>query len=119
RRQSNGVWEEWVICRGSTLQQSGASQFLSHRPRNTKHPTPSSREDPNLKTPNPKNRCRGKRRAGRLLSLELGASLEPGVWNLELVARALSFSIIQMRPSRLHASRFPFHAGCLPSSCHP
>src|SRR6266702_6481714 len=61
-------------------------------------PTPSSREVPNLKTPNPKNRCRGKQRAGRFLSLELGASLELGVWNWELVAWALSFSKIEMRP---------------------
>src|SRR5437762_2197644 len=42
--------------------------------------TPSSREVPILKTPNPKNRCRGKRRAVLFLSLGLGASLEPGVW---------------------------------------
>jgi hypothetical protein len=30
--------------------------------------------------------------------LELGASLELGVWDLELVARALSFSKIEIRP---------------------
>src|SRR5438552_12695981 len=46
----------------------------------------------------PQIRCRGKRRAGRFLSLELGASLELGVWNWELVARALSFSKIEKRP---------------------
>src|SRR6266542_3182390 len=51
-------------------------------------------------TPKRKTRCRGKRRAGRFLSLELGASLELGVWNLELVAGALSFSKIEMCPHR-------------------
>src|SRR5438094_8797125 len=40
----------------------------------------------------PQIRCRGKRSAGRCLSLELGASLELGVWNLELFAWNLSFS---------------------------
>jgi len=40
----------------------------------------------------------GKRRAGLFLSLGLGASLELGVWNLELVAWVLSFSGIEMRP---------------------
>src|SRR5207244_6408975 len=35
-------------------------------------------------------------RAGRFLSLVLGASLELGVWNWELVAWALSFSKIEM-----------------------
>jgi len=32
------------------------------------------------------------------LSLELGASLELGVWNLELVPWILSFTKIEMRP---------------------
>jgi len=41
------------------------------------------------------NRCRAKRRAGRLLSFELGGSLELGVWNWELVAWALGFSKIE------------------------
>jgi hypothetical protein len=41
-----------------------------------------------------------KRRAGRCLILELGASLELGVWNLELVAWDLSFSKIQLWPRR-------------------
>src|SRR6266568_6249120 len=45
--------------------------------------TPSSREVPNLKTQNLQNRYRDKRRAGRFLSLKLGASLALGVWNLE------------------------------------
>src|SRR5438093_4119917 len=45
----------------------------------------------------PQNRCRGKRRAGRFLSLELGASLELGVWNLEVVHRRLS-AVTEQRP---------------------
>ena len=66
--------------------------FWATAERNTTPQTPSSREVPNLKTPNPQNRCRGKRRAGRFLSLELG------VWNWELSARAPSFSEIKMCP---------------------
>src|SRR5438445_5951411 len=41
-----------------------------------------------------------------VLSLELGASLELGVWNLELVAWSLSFSKVEMRP--INASTPPF-----------
>src|SRR5438477_12788373 len=59
-----------------------------------------SGEIPNLKTPNPQNRCRAKRRAGRFLSLELGASLDLGVWNLELLTWSLCSSETQMRPAR-------------------
>ena len=44
-------------------------------------------------------RCPGLRRASRFLSLELGASLELGVWNLELLAWALSLSKIELRPT--------------------
>src|SRR5437016_6028687 len=65
-----------------------ASQVLSHRPSET----PSTKEVPNLKTPNRKNRCLDKQGAGRPLSLELG------VWNLEFVAWALGFSKIARRP---------------------
>src|SRR6266699_5474287 len=72
--------------------------FRATAERNPKPQTPSSREVPNLKTPNPQNRGRGKRRAGRFLSLELGASLELGIWNLELTAWALSFSEIETCP---------------------
>src|SRR5437867_3733108 len=59
-------------------------------------PTPSSREVPNLKTPDPKTDAGAN--GGWFLSLELGGSLELGVWNLELVAWALSLPKIEMRP---------------------
>ena len=88
-RESSPPGGEW---------QATCGQWQATAERNTKHQSPSSREAPNLKTPTPKNRCRGKRRAGRFLSLEIGASLELGVWNLELVAWALSFPKIEMRP---------------------
>src|SRR5262245_24234464 len=39
-----------------------------------------------LKHQTPKTRRRGEWRAGRSLSLELGASFELGVWNLDLVS---------------------------------
>src|SRR2546426_9869866 len=68
-------------------------------------PNPKLQRSSKSQAPNPKNRCRGKRRAGRFLSLELGASLELGVWNLELVAWARSFSKIEMRCARW--SEFP------------
>src|SRR5436190_12149782 len=58
----------------------GAAQFLSDE-RMTKHQSPSSREDPDLKPPSPKSRSRGKQRAGRFLRLEFGASLEFGIWS--------------------------------------
>src|SRR5881409_3432526 len=45
----------------------------------------------------PQNTCQGKRRAARFLSLELGASLEVGVWDLELFAWALRSSKIEIR----------------------
>src|SRR5437667_10012221 len=55
----------------------------------------------NLPVVQSRGRCRGKRRAGRFLSLELGAWCFFGVWHLELFAGALSFSEIDMRPSHL------------------
>src|SRR2546426_12740652 len=55
-------------------------------------PNPNLQRSSKSQTPNPKNRCRGQRRAGWFLSLELGASLELGVWNLQLLAWALGFS---------------------------
>jgi hypothetical protein len=58
--------------------------------RNTKHQTPNSREVPNLKYQT--HGCRGQRHEGRFLSLMLGASLDFGVWNLELLARALALT---------------------------
>src|SRR5439155_13191615 len=66
--------------------------------RRAKHQAPKPKLQRSSKSQNrkPQNRCRGKRRAGRFLSLELGASLELGDWNLELVAWALSFSTIEM-----------------------
>src|SRR5205809_3921797 len=76
----------------------GPSQFLSRRRAKHQAPNPKLRRSSKSQTPNHKNRCRGKRRAGRFLSLELGASLELGVWNLELVAWALSLSKIEMPP---------------------
>src|SRR5438552_742490 len=66
------------------------SRFLSHRRAKHQASKPKLQRSSNLKTSNPKNRCRGKRRAGRVLSLVLGASLELGVWNLELFSRLLS-----------------------------
>jgi hypothetical protein len=47
----------------------------------------------------------GQTAASRFLSLELGASLELGVWNLELFAWALSFSKIE---TRARLERFAF-----------
>jgi len=61
-------------------------------------PNPQAPEKFQISSPKPQNKCRGKRRAGPFLSLELGASLELGVWNLELFAWVLSFSKIEMRP---------------------
>ena len=49
--------------------------------RNSSRQTPSCREVPTLNTPNPQNRCWGKRRADRFLSLELLWNLEFGIWN--------------------------------------
>src|SRR5258708_3963805 len=60
------------------------SRFLSHRRAKHQASKPKLQRSSNLKTSNLKNRCRGKRRAGRVLSLVHGASLELGVWNLEL-----------------------------------
>src|SRR5713226_8489219 len=77
---------------------SGTSQFLSRRRAKHQAPNPKLQRSSKSQTPNPNNRCLGERRAGRFLSLELGASMELGVWNLELVAWALSFSRIEMRP---------------------
>jgi len=58
---------------------------------------PNLQKSSNSQASNPKNRCRGERRAGRFWSLELAASLVLGVWNLEFFAWALSFSKIEMR----------------------
>src|SRR6266568_5478088 len=66
------------------------SRFLSHRRAKHQASKPKLQRSSNLKTSNPQNRCRGKRRAGRVLSLVLGASLELGVWNLELFSWLLS-----------------------------
>src|SRR5437667_12254433 len=52
--------------------------------------TPKLQRNSKSQTPNFENKCRGQCSAGRFLSLELGASLELGVWDLELVAWALS-----------------------------
>src|SRR5437870_12495598 len=71
--------------------------FLVASERNTKHQAPSSREVPNLKHQTSKSDAGGKRRAGRFLSLELGASLELGDWELEAFCWALSFSKVEMR----------------------
>jgi hypothetical protein len=81
----------------STMSAGRISVFelpLSETP-STKLQAPEKFQNSNTK---PQNKCRGQRRAGRFLSLELRASLELGVWNLELVAWALSFSKIEMRP---------------------
>src|SRR2546428_88322 len=73
----------------------------SRRRAKNQAPNPKLQRSSKSQAPNPKNRCRGKWRAGRFLSLELGASLELGVWNLALFAWALSFSIIETRPPSL------------------
>ena len=75
---------------------AGASQFLSRRRAKHQAPNPKLQRSSKSEAPNSKNRCWGKRRAGRFLSLELGASLELGVWNLELLAWALSLTRIEM-----------------------
>jgi hypothetical protein len=46
----------------------------------------------------PKKQMPGQTARRSFLSLELGASLELGVWNLELVVWGLSFPKIQKRP---------------------
>ena len=74
----------------------GASQFLSRRRAKHQTPNPKLQRSTKSQNTNRKNIGRGKRRAARFLSLELGASLDLGVWNLELVAWALSFSNIEM-----------------------
>ena len=51
--------------------------------RNSKHQTPSSREVPKLK---PQKQMPGQTARSSVLSLELDAALELGVWNLELFA---------------------------------
>src|SRR5438552_12035378 len=66
--------------------------------RNPNHQTPSSREVPNLKHETSRTDVEGKRHAGRFLSFELRASLDLGVWNLEIVAWPPNFSKIEMRP---------------------
>src|SRR5439155_9134644 len=52
---------------------------------------PQAPEKFQISNTNPPKQTRGKRSAGRFLSLELGASLELGTWTLELVAWALGF----------------------------
>src|SRR2546425_6454886 len=61
-----------------------------------KHQTPSPKLQRSSKsqTPNLKIRCRGKRRAGRLLSLELGASLELGDWSLVFREQGAHFTAL-------------------------
>src|SRR2546426_6842803 len=70
-------------------------------------PNPKLQRSSKSQAPNPKNRCRCNRCAGPFLSLELGASLELGVWNLELFALALSFSKIEIRPGRSRSRTSP------------
>src|SRR2546422_2943035 len=72
--------------------------------------TPSSREVPNLKHQGQKQ-MQGQTARRPVLSLEFGASLELGAWNLELVARALSFSGIEMRPTVRFGSGAPVYSG--------
>src|SRR5439155_6487009 len=71
----------------------GASQQTTSE-RNTKHPNPKLQRSPKSQAPNPKIRCRGKRRQ----VFQLGAWCFFGVWSLELDAWALSFSKIEMHP---------------------
>ena len=74
--------------------------FLSRGKAKYQAPNPKLQRSSKYQTPNPKNRCRGQRRADLLLSSELGAYLELGLWNLELRAGALSsFPKIERRPS--------------------
>src|SRR6266571_6970508 len=51
--------------------------FLSRRCAKHQAPNPKLQRSSKSKTPNPENKCRGKRRAG----FELGASLEFGIWS--------------------------------------
>src|SRR5436190_1701841 len=103
-RQNHGAKIQIHIAacnwRDGRSQSEGGSRFLSRRSAKHQAPNPKLQRSSKSQTPNSKSKCRGKRRAGRFLSLELGASLELGVWNLELVAWALSFSKIEMRPAR-------------------
>src|SRR5439155_8561121 len=74
-------FESCIGCRAgwSSARTSGS---LSETP-STKSQAPKKFQISNAK---PKNRYRGKPRAGRFLSLGLAASFELGVWNLELLA---------------------------------
>src|SRR6266567_3183007 len=71
------LWRYSLAC--LRIHRAGASQQTN---RVAKHqaPKPKLQRRSKSQAPNPKNRCRGKRRAGRYLSLQLGASLELGVW---------------------------------------
>ena len=82
-----------IFCRGDRPSIPGRISAE----RNTQHQSPSSRESSKSQNTKPPNRRRGKRRAARFLSLELGASLEVGVWDLELFAWALGSSKIEIR----------------------
>src|SRR6266699_398125 len=68
--------------------ESSEGRISVFEPPPSQTPNPKHQRSSKSQAPNPKNRCRGKRRTGRFLSLELGASLELGVWNLELFAWA-------------------------------
>src|SRR6266699_3094642 len=84
--------------------ESSEGRISVFEPPPSQTPNPKHQRSSKSQAPNPKNRCRGKRRAGRFLSLELRASLELGVWNLELVAWAPSFSKIECTLERGNAS---------------
>src|SRR5437879_6269386 len=86
-------WYQRGFCQAKTRRRKGAPFlfFLAAGEQSTKHQIPSSREVPNLKHRTPKQDG-GQTARRSVLSLELGASLELGVWDLELVARVLSFS---------------------------
>src|SRR2546427_2005741 len=63
---------------------SGASQFLCRFRAKPQTPNPKLQRSSKSQTPNLKIRSRGIRRAGRFLSLELGASLGLEIGNWEL-----------------------------------
>src|SRR6266581_390417 len=66
--------------------------------RKTPSTKPQAPEKFQISNTKPQIRCRGKRRAGRFLSFELGASLELGDWELGAFCWALRFSKVETRP---------------------
>src|SRR2546425_12813865 len=87
------------LRRGDGRPASGASQFLCRFRAKPQTPNLKLQRSSKSQTPNLKIRSRGIRRAGRFLSLELGASLGLGDWELGAFFWALSSTKIEMPPA--------------------